>query len=75
MKAYKLLNMETKENFYYRDVVFHEYIFPYHHSSRKGQSNPFHQIVIPSVTDDGYIDCPNAEGQNDNSSMENHDDS
>ncbi|KAJ9553297.1 hypothetical protein OSB04_017342 [Centaurea solstitialis] len=47
MKAYKLLDLETKQIFQSRDVVFHENVFPYEGGHVDKEYDPFSDIVIP----------------------------
>lgn len=48
MKAYKFMDIETKEIFVSRDVTFQEDIFPFTYSSKNLSHNPFDSIVIPN---------------------------
>jgi len=43
-RAYKLLNIETHQMFTFGDVVFHEQVLPYHHSSSPNSSPIFPQF-------------------------------
>lgn len=41
-KGYKLLNLENKQQFISRDIVFHESIFPYHNNTHTSSpSDPY----------------------------------
>ena len=40
-KAYKLLNLETKQVFTSRDVIFHEKVLPYQHVQSRNKSTIF----------------------------------
>ena len=51
MKAYKLYDIQEKQVFVSRDVVFHEDIFPFH--TVNGIDNlvdPFPDLVLPTST-------------------------
>lgn len=46
MKAYKVTDLEPKQNFYSGDVVFHEMIFPFHNNSFLDVVDPFYHVVL-----------------------------
>lgn len=49
IKGYKLYDIQTKQIFISRDVVFHETIFPFHSIPNNNQlMDPFPDIVLPS---------------------------
>lgn len=47
MKAYRLLDIETKQIFVSRDVIFHEEIFPFKISQSNPHINPFISHTLP----------------------------
>ncbi|KAL4558415.1 hypothetical protein LXL04_036615 [Taraxacum kok-saghyz] len=47
MKAYKLLDIETNQILYSRDVVFHESIYPFSNGDPNITTDPFSQTVLP----------------------------
>ena len=52
VKGYKLLNLQTKSCFISRDVIFHEFIFPFKSlpsSLPLSQSGPFYHDCIPDA--------------------------
>ncbi|KAL4575087.1 hypothetical protein LXL04_021928 [Taraxacum kok-saghyz] len=53
MKAYKLLDIETKQIFMSRDVIFHETIYPFKNSNSTLPDNPFiiHTLPVPACND------------------------
>lgn len=58
VKGYQLLDMNTRETFNSRDVVFHERIFPFHSITSKTDTiGPFPDIVfpVPNLDSSGYI--------------------
>ncbi|KAI3729444.1 hypothetical protein L6452_18102 [Arctium lappa] len=56
MKAYKLMDLETKQVFQSRDVVFHENVFPYKGGQVDKDYDPFSDIVVPAARNDFYED-------------------
>ena len=53
MKGYRLYDLQTKQFFISRNVIFHEHIFPFHASqSNHTVVNPFIDIVLPSPNRD-----------------------
>ena len=46
MKAYKVTDLEPKQNFYSGDVVFHVMIFPFHNNSFLDVVDPFYHVVL-----------------------------
>ena len=52
VKGYKLLNLQTKSCFISRDVIFHEFVFPFKSlpsSLPLSQSSPFYHDCIPDA--------------------------
>ncbi|KAL4592837.1 hypothetical protein LXL04_005843 [Taraxacum kok-saghyz] len=47
MKAYKLLDLSTREIFMSRDVIFHENVFPFTQSAQNFDNDPFALLVLP----------------------------
>lgn len=47
MKAYKLLDLETKHIYNSRDVIFHEDIYPFQHSTNQPNHNLFIIHTLP----------------------------
>lgn len=43
-KGYKLLNLDTKQVFISRHVIFHEHVFPYLHSNQVSSSVPSNDV-------------------------------
>ena len=65
MKGYRLLDLNIREIFISRDVIFHEQFFPFHDFKFKVNSiGPFPNLVLPvvdtnvspSLIDDSCID-------------------
>ncbi|KAJ9557475.1 hypothetical protein OSB04_012089 [Centaurea solstitialis] len=58
MKAYRLLDLKTKQFIVSIDVVFHETIFPFHNPQTiQVQDDVFSRIVIPLATDERNDDA------------------
>lgn len=56
IKCYKLLDFHTHELFIYRDVVFHEDVFPFKTSNPAGfNSDPFDTLALPGLDHPPYI--------------------
>ncbi|KAK2661113.1 hypothetical protein Ddye_007646, partial [Dipteronia dyeriana] len=48
IKGYRLYDIESKQIFVLRDVIFHEHIFPFHNIEKfKVPIDPFPDIVLP----------------------------
>lgn len=53
MKGYKLFDIQSKQIFISCDVVFHEYIFPFHSvNATEDLVDPFPNLVMPSLAFD-----------------------
>ena len=52
IKGYKLLDLQSREIFVSRDVVFHELIFPFHHEEVKNMIiySFIHKKIISNQT-------------------------
>lgn len=58
-KGYKLYDLDRKHVFLYKDVIFHEEIFPFHNQSPiSSLVDPFHDLVIPIASPGSCPDIP-----------------
>ena len=55
MKAYKLLDLQSKKCFYSRDVIFHENVFPFANDVDMPLHDPFKDVVIPVAPRDDDV--------------------
>lgn len=57
VKGYKLYDLDSKQVFFSRDVIFHEKIFPFHNQSPLSNLvDPFPDLVIPIALPGSYPD-------------------
>lgn len=59
IKGYKLYDLNRKQIFFSRDVIFHEEIFPFHtHTPSSPSVDPFPNIVLPIASPESCPDPP-----------------
>ena len=59
IKGYKLYDIQARQCFIFRDVVFHEFGFPFHTVTHSNQlSDPFSDFVLPYTFTDTSPDTP-----------------